>query len=76
MCVCVSICGNSHGDKAGIISKAKSLTFAVNFVAFPSLFISVRKIAKIVFFNVFFFFSGAVPSVERMHISTLMCKEE
>lgn len=38
VCVCICICANSHGDKASIISKAKSLTFLVN-VAFLSLFI-------------------------------------
>ncbi len=68
MCACVSICGNSHGDKAGIISKAKSLTFAVNVVAFPSLFIlqCQTNLQNRIIECFFCFVSGAVPSVVHL----------
>lgn len=66
VCVCVGICANSHGDKASVISKAKSLTFPVNIVAFLSLFIWViKKLLRLYLFLLI----GAEPS--KVHLYTI-----
>lgn len=67
VCVCVGICANSHGDKASVISKAKSLTFPVNIVAFLSLFIpqSHKRLLRLYLFLLI----GAEPS--KVHLYTI-----